>query len=141
MKKSIFIIFLFLSCMAFAQKKDTVYCTSGLKYVRLQAGVDTIKPKTGQEVKIRYVGKFLNGTVFDEVTGRAFFNYKVGDRDVIEGWSEGFKLMSKGEKGIFIIPPFLAYGSKGMKDPFEPAQYMIPPNSTLIFEVELINIK
>ena len=140
MKNCILFLLLFISFTTFAQK-DTVYCTSGLKYVSLQAGVDTVKPKTGQEVKIRYVGKLLDGTVFDEVTGRAFFNFKIGDKDIIDGWHDGFKLMSKGEKGIFIIPPFLAYGTKGMKDPFEPGQYMIPPNSTLIFEVELISIK
>jgi FKBP-type peptidyl-prolyl cis-trans isomerase len=140
MKKCILILLLFVSAATFAQK-DTIYAEGGVKYVSTQVGTDDIKPQVGQEVKIRYVGKLLDGTVFDEVTGRAFFTFKIGDKDIIQGWSDGFKLMSKGEKGIFIIPPFLAYGSKGFKDPYEPTQYMIPPNATLIFEVELISIK
>ncbi len=138
--KAIFFLLLLISSTAIAQK-DTIYTPGGVKYVRVQAGTDDIKPTVGQEVKVRYIGKLQNGEVFDEVSGRAFFSFKIGDKDVIEGWSEGFKLMSKGEKGIFVIPPFLAYGTKGFKDPFEPEKYMIPPNTTLTFEVELISIK
>jgi peptidyl-prolyl cis-trans isomerase A (cyclophilin A) len=140
MKKSLLLLFLFFASATLFAQQDTIFCESGLKYVRLQAG-DGVKPVDGQEVKIWYLGKLTNGEVFDELSRKSFFMFKIGDPGIIKGWHEGFKLMSKGEKGIFIIPPFLAYGSKGFKDPYEEKEYMIPPNATLIFEVELISIK
>ncbi len=131
--------FLFISTAAFAQQ-DTSYSETGLKYVRLKSG-DGIHPTKGQEVKVRYVGKLLNGEIFDGFENGSVFLFRIGDPGIIEGWHEGFQLMSKGEKGIFILPPFLAYGSKGVKDPEGEKEYLIPPNATLVFEVELISIK
>lgn len=138
-KSSLFFFLVLLSATLFAQQ-GTIYCASGLKYVRLQSG-DGVKPLDGQEVKIWYLGKLIDGEIFDELSRKSTFMFKIGDPGIIKGWHEGVKLMSKGEKGIFIIPPFLGYGSKGFKDPYEEKEYMIPPNATLIFEVELISIK
>ena len=139
MRKFILLFFLLgISSALFAQ--DTIYCESGLKYVRIKEG-NGIKPLDGQQVKIWYLGKLTNGEVFDELDKKSTFMFKIGDPGIIKGWHEGFKLMSQGEKGIFIIPPFLGYGSKGFKDPYGEKEYMIPPNATLIFEVELISIK
>lgn len=129
-----------VSSLVVCAQEDTVYCESGLKYVKIQNGEGN-QPVNGQTVKIHYTGKFMDGTVFDEVKGRSFFSFKIGDTDIIEGWHEGFKLMRAGEKGIFVIPSFLAYGKKGFKDPDDPGEYLIPPNAMLVFEVELISIK
>ncbi len=139
MKNIILLFFTLISLNALAQQ-DTVYCESGLKYVRLKAG-DGKKPVDGSRVKVSYVGKFLNGEVFEKLEDGDSFFFKIGDPTIIKGWSEGFKLMNQGEKGIFILPPFLAYGTKGVKDPYGEKEYMIPPNSTLIYEVELVSVK
>jgi FKBP-type peptidyl-prolyl cis-trans isomerase FkpA len=138
--KYIFLLLFFVISSSIYAQQDTVFCESGLKYVRLKEG-DGKKPLDGQQVKVTYTGKLQNGEIFEALEKGDFFMFKIGDPDIIKGWSEGFKLMSKGEKGIMIIPPFLAYGTKGVKDPYGEKEYMVPPNSTLIFEVELISIK
>ncbi len=138
--KIVFFLFLSLLSVSLYAQQDTLYCESGLKYVRIKSG-DGKKPLDGQRVKVSYTGKLLNGEIFEKLEDGDSFFFKIGDPTIIKGWSEGFKLMQQGEKGIFIIPPFLAYGSKGVKDPFGEKEYMIPPNATLIYEVELVNIK
>ncbi|HVD98207.1 MAG TPA: FKBP-type peptidyl-prolyl cis-trans isomerase [Cytophagaceae bacterium] len=139
MKKIFFFVFLLIAFQLQAQQ-DTVYTGTGLKYVQLKAG-DGKKPVDGSRVKVSYTGKFLNGEVFEKLEDGDSFFFKIGDPTIIKGWSEGFKLMSQGEKGIFVLPPFLAYGSKGVKDPEGLKEYMIPPNATLVYEVELISVK
>jgi len=69
------------------------------------------------------------------------FKFKLGKGDVIPGWDEGFRLMSEGEKAILIVPPHLAYGEQGSGFQKKEDTYVVPPNSTLIFEVELLKIK
>jgi FKBP-type peptidyl-prolyl cis-trans isomerase len=139
MKNILLFLSFFISISSYAQR-DTVFCASGLKYVSIKDG-DGKKPIDGQRVKVTYVGKLLNGQVFQAMEPGDVFMFKIGDPGIIKGWSEGFKLMSQGEKGILIVPPFLGYGSKGQKDLDDETKYMIPPNATLIFEVELISIK
>lgn len=121
-------------------QQDTVFCASGLKYLPTKLG-DGKKPVDGQMVKVSYKGILENGEVFEELEKGDSFFFKIGDPTIIKGWSEGFKLMSKGEKGVFIIPPFLAYGTKGVKDPYGEKEYMVPPNARLTFIVELISFK
>tara|TARA_B110000438_G_scaffold120138_1_gene117251 strand:- start:2807 stop:3730 length:924 start_codon:yes stop_codon:yes gene_type:complete len=104
---------------------------SGLKYIILKKG-DGLKPSTGDLVKVHYKGQLLDQTVFDSSYKRNQpIEFKVGEGQVIPGWDEGIMLLDKGDKARFIIPSNLAYGSSG-------AGGVIPPNATLIFEVELI---
>lgn len=120
--------------------KDTITTPSGLKYVCLKKG-DGVKPVAGQKLKVFYTGKFMNGKEFESNRGSSPFKFTLGKREVIPGWDEGFPLMSKGEKGVLIIPSKLAYGKRGSKDPFDESVYSIPPDTDLIFEVELVNFK
>ena len=112
--------------------KDAITTESGLKYIILQEGLgDT--PYPGQMVKVHYAGFLLNGTKFDSSYDRDKpFEFILGGR-VIPGWNEGIQLLKIGAKAKFMIPPDLAYGSSG-------AGGVIPPNATLIFEVELLEI-
>lgn len=103
---------------------------SGLIYVVTEQG-NGEKPQVGKPVKMHYTGKLLNGKVFDSSVERNEpFTFVLGVGQVIPGWDEGVQLMSKGEKGVFYIPYYLAYGERDMGD--------IPPFSNLIFEVELV---
>ena len=112
---------------------DTVKTSSGLKYLVIKKGAGPT-PKAGQTVKAHYTGKFLDGKVFDSSIPRGEpISFPVGQGNVIKGWDEAILTMSKGEKRILIIPPQLAYGEGGMGP--------IPPNSTLIFEVELVDFQ
>ena len=112
--------------------KDAITTESGLKYIVLNEGTgDT--PYPGQMVKVHYAGFLLNGTKFDSSYDRNQpFEFIIGGR-VIAGWNEGIQLLNQGAKAKFIIPPNLAYGPRG-------AGGVIPPNATLIFEVELLEI-
>ncbi len=110
---------------------DTITTASGLKYVVVKKG-NGVKPKAGQTIKVHYTGKFLDGKVFDSSIPRGEpFSFAVGTGQVIKGWDEGLLLMSKGEKCVLIVPPKLGYGEGGAGP--------IPPNSTLVFEVELLD--
>ena len=87
----------------------------------------------GNTVSVHYTGKLLNGKVFDSSVSRGTpFRFQVGVGQVIRGWDEGIVTMKVGEKAIFLIPSPLAYGERSAGE--------IPPNSPLIFEVELIEI-
>ncbi len=106
---------------------------SGLKYQVLNQGTGTVSPKATDTVKVHYHGTLLNGTVFDSSVER---NQPISfplDR-VIPGWTEGLQLMKVGDKFKFEIPANLAYGADGQGE-------TIPPNSTLVFEVELLGIE
>ena len=113
--------------------KGATTTKSGLKYFILEKG-DGEKPKKGDMVSVHYTGLFLDGTKFDSSVDRGTpFEFHLGAGRVIKGWDEGVALLNIGDKAKFIIPPDLAYGSRG-------AGGVIPPNATLIFEVELIAI-
>merc|ERR1711879_779994 len=91
-------------------------------------------PKGGQLVCVHYIGKLSTGHKFDSSRDRGRpFEFKLGQGLVIRGWDEGIGLMQVGEKAILTCTPDYAYGSRG----FPP---VIPPNSTLVFEVELLGI-
>lgn len=109
---------------------NAIRTSSGLMYIILKEG-NGAAPKSGALVEAHYTGMLLDGTKFDSSVDRGKpLLFLVGRGEVIKGWDEAFRSMKKGEKRILIIPPGLAYGDKGMGT--------IPPNETLIFEVELI---
>ena len=106
---------------------------SGLIYVCTKPGKGA-QPQVGQNVKVHYTGKLLDGTVFDSSVERDEpISIPIGVGRVIPGWDEGIVMMKKGEKGILYIPAKLGYGAHGSGP--------IPPYSNLIFEVELIDIE
>ena len=119
-------------------KKETesakvITTTSGLKYTELKEGTG-LSPKKGQTVKVHYTGWLENGTKFDSSVDRGEpFSFVIGVGQVIKGWDEGVLTMKIGSKRKLTIPADLAYGSQG-------AGAVIPPNSTLIFDVELLGI-
>jgi len=107
---------------------------SGLEYVETEAGTGA-QAKAGDTVRVHYTGKFLDGKVFDSSVSRGEpLEFPLGKGRVIRGWDEGIALMKVGGKATLTIPPQLAYGESG-------AGGVIPPNSTLIFDVELVGIK
>lgn len=106
---------------------------SGLMYKIEQEG-NGIYPKPSDIVKVHYTGKLVDDFVFDSSVNRGVpIEFPIGVGRVIPGWDEGISLLSIGAKATLIIPPYLGYGPRG-------AGGVIPPNATLIFEVELIDI-
>jgi peptidylprolyl isomerase len=105
---------------------------SGLMYQVENEGSSDEKPKPGDMVSAHYTGTFLDGRKFDSSVDRGDpIQFPVGTGRVIKGWDEALLDMKKGEKRTLVIPPDLAYGPRG-RGP-------IPPNSTLVFEVELLD--
>ena len=113
--------------------EKTVTTDSGLKYIELKEG-NGATPKTGQTVVVHYTGTLEDGTKFDSSRDRdSPFKFKIGLGQVIKGWDEGVGTMKVGDRRQLIIPPELGYGARG-------AGGVIPPNATLIFDVELLKI-
>ncbi|MBU1746173.1 MAG: FKBP-type peptidyl-prolyl cis-trans isomerase [Chloroflexi bacterium] len=113
---------------------DYVTTPSGLKYYDFEVG-DGASPEQGQGVEVHYTGWLEDGTKFDSSLDRGqTFTFGLGMGQVISGWDEGLATMKVGGKRQLVIPPELGYGSQG-------ASSVIPPDATLIFEVELVDIK
>jgi peptidylprolyl isomerase len=113
--------------------KPIVTTPSGLKYVDLVVGTGAAV-KTGDHVSVNYVGKLVDGTKFDASSDHGgTFDYVQGVTSLIAGWTEGTSTMKVGGKRKLIIPPQLGYGMQGAGD-------AVPPNATLIFEIELVSI-
>ena len=107
---------------------------SGLRYKILQNG-DGKQATKGAMVSVHYKGQLLDGTVFDSSYKRKQpIDFAIGVGQVIAGWDEGIQLLKVGDKARLVIPSDLAYGSQG-------AGGVIPPDATLIFDVELMNVK
>jgi len=116
--------------LANSKKKGVKTLPSGLQYEILKAADGAI-PKSTDRIKARYKGTLLDGTVFDQTNGTTPRQFSV--RGVIKGWTEALQIMPVGSKWRLFIPSDLAYGEMGRRAP-------IGPNSTLIFEMELVEI-
>ena len=107
---------------------------SGLRYQIIQKG-DGAKAEKGKNVSVHYKGQLADGTVFDSSYKRNEpIDFPLGVGQVISGWDEGIQLLKVGDKARFVIPSHLGYGSRG-------AGGVIPPDATLIFDVELMKVK
>lgn len=107
---------------------------SGLRYQMIQKG-NGKKAENGKTVSVHYSGSLPNGKVFDSsYTRKKPIEFPLGRGNVIEGWDEGIALLQVGDKARFVIPSHLGYGAQG-------AGGVIPPNATLIFDVELMDVK
>ena len=122
------------SMSAEANAEENVVTTdSGLQYVVINEG-EGAQPQAGQRVFVHYVGTLEDGTKFDSSRDRGRpFDFTIGRGQVIKGWDEGVGDMKVGDRRKLIIPPELGYGTRG-------AGGVIPPNATLIFDVELLRI-
>ena len=112
---------------------ETKTTDGGVKYETLKEGTGP-ELKPGQTATIHYEGKLDTGEVFDSSKGKSPFSVTFGQHKVIDGWEEAIPGMKVGEIRKLTIPPALAYGKLGSRP-------KIPPNATLIFEVELVEIK
>ena len=107
---------------------------SGLEYTEVEAGTGA-QAAAGKTVSVHYTGKFQDGKVFDSSIPRGeALTFKLGVGQVIKGWDEGIAQMKVGGKAQLTIPPELGYGARG-------ASGVIPPNATLVFDVELVAVK
>jgi peptidylprolyl isomerase len=107
---------------------------SGLEYIEMEAGTGA-QAQAGKTVSVHYTGKLQDGTIFDSSISRNEpITFRLGVGQVIKGWDEGIALMKVGGKAQLVIPAALGYGEYG-------AGGVIPPNATLVFDVELVTVK
>ena len=118
----------------FAMPEKLASTPSGLQYSVEQPGTGAM-PAKGQTVSVHYTGWLTDGTKFDSSRDRNKpFQFTLGEGQVIQGWDEGVAAMKIGETRTLVIPPSLGYGARG-------AGGVIPPNSTLVFKVQLLGAK
>jgi FKBP-type peptidyl-prolyl cis-trans isomerase len=112
---------------------DGVKTPSGLQYWDIKVGTGQ-EAKKGDHVKVHYTGWLTSGKKFDSSVGGKPFEFRIGNGDVIKGWEEGVVGMKIGGKRQLRIPPDLAYGNSGYPG-------AIPPNATLIFDIQLVAVQ
>lgn len=117
-----------------AKGLDTLTTASGLKIIVFEPHPEAPLPKAGQRLQVHYSGFFMDGKLFESsLESGAPIQFVLGKGQVIRGWDEGFALLHTGEKAKLIIPPALGYGAR--------QNGQIPPNSTLMFDIELVSIQ
>lgn len=132
-KLAALIIFILVPYILYSQSNDTITTSSGLKYIVKKVGKGKQAVK-GKAVEVHYTGMLLDGKKFDSSLDRGEpIEFTLGTERIIKGWNEGIALMKVGGEMRLIIPPDLAYGERGSGD-------VIPPNSTLVFDVKLISV-
>ncbi len=120
---------------------DIIKRTSGLRFQQLTFVPDSIRADSGKTAYVRYTGKLLNDTQFDSnITNTAPLTVMVGGGSVVKGFAEGIALLRKGEKARLIFPSSLGYGTTGQRNSAG-TQYIIPPLTPLVFEVEVVDVK
>lgn len=122
--------------LEFVQKNwpEAKKTNTGLRYIILREGQGEM-PVPGSKCAVVYVGRLLNGKVFNQLDDRANpFVFRIRRGEVIEGWDQILQLMKVGEKRLVVIPGELAYGTRGRPPD-------IPRNATLVFEIELLEIR
>ena len=118
-----------------AKVQKTVTLSDGLKYTDLVVGKGAL-PKAGQTVKVHYVGTLTSGKKFDSSRDRGQpFSFALGEGQVIPGWDQGVATMRVGGRRKLVIPPKLGYGEAGA------GGGVIPPNATLVFDIELLGVE
>ena len=128
---SLLLAFLFISCESITLEDPAKY--PNLKITDIKVG-NGAQPTFGSTVTVHYVGTLTNGKVFDSSRDRNQpFSFRIGTSEVIKGWDVGLSTMKVGGKRKLEIPPEMGYGSRAVGT--------IPANSTLIFEVELLNVQ
>ena len=105
----------------------------GVKYLELTEGTGQ-QPETGQLVTVHFTGRLQDGTILSDSreTGEPF-QFTLGEREVIDGWEEGVRMMKEGSRGLLVVPPELGYGSEGDGK-------LVPPGATLFFNLELVKV-
>lgn len=132
MRALIILTFLF-TALNYSHAQDTTTTSSGLKYIVIENG-NGDPSEINKSVEVHYTGYLLDGKIFDSSRDRNEpIEFILGTGQVIKGWDEGISLMNVGDKMRLIIPPDLAYGSRGAGD-------VIPPDATLVFDVELMAV-
>jgi peptidylprolyl isomerase len=139
LKISLLLMALFSGCLfvlaaTITEAAQAVTTPSGLKVEILQEGKGPV-PQKGQTVVVHYTGTLVDGKKFDSSRDRGQpFSFPLGAGQVIRGWDEGIGMLKVGSRARLTIPPQLGYGARG-------AGGVIPPNATLIFDVELLDAK
>ncbi len=146
MKHGMFVLIVLSAALALAQSKsptpaggptkvtgEGTKTSSGLQYWDIKVGTGKTAER-GQRVRVHYTGWLTSGKKFDSSVGGPAFSFRVGSGDVIKGWDEGVSGMKVGGKRQLRIPPDLAYGPKGYPG-------AIPPNATLIFDIQLLGVE
>jgi len=135
-KLSKLIIFLLILTYAAgcSNKEKEVTTASGLTYIDVKEGTGP-SPARGQKVSVVYIGTLQDGTRFDaSLDKEAPYVFTIGTGEVIQGWDEGIMSMKVGGRRKLIVPPGLAWGASGSGD-------VIPPNATVLFEIQLLGVK
>jgi hypothetical protein len=144
LKKTLFVAVVMLAALPVIYAQTSAPATgenkrttqSGLQIVEVKTLKEPLKAAAGDRVWVHYTGKLQSGKVFDSSRNRNEpISFSLGAGEVIKGWDEGIQGMQVGDKRQLIIPPNLAYGEQGGGDG------LIPPNSTLVFDVELVGIE
>ena len=149
MKLGIFALVVLVAAIAFAQSKSAnkaapaagptqvtgegTKTADGLQYWDIKAGTGRTADR-GNTVKVHYTGWLTNGKKFDSSVGGQPFTFRIGAHQVIKGWEEGVAGMKVGGKRQLRSPPDLAYGKEGYPG-------AIPPNATLIFDIQLLGVE